>query len=98
MTRRIVDLSRLPWRMGQASRQPFNPSPHDDRDAVSEWLPARVPGDVRADLIAAGRIPPVETPEGIAAGQWVDDSDWWYRVELPEMLRRTNTHPRSGWR
>jgi len=34
-------------------------------------------------LIAAGRIPPVETPEGIAAGAWVDDSDWWYRVEIP---------------
>jgi len=30
-------------------------------------------GDVRADLIAAGRIPARDTPEGIAAGQWVDD-------------------------
>ena len=48
-----------------------------------EWLPAHVPGDVRADLIAAGRIPPVETPGGIAAGVWVDDYDWWYRAELP---------------
>ena len=53
---------------------------------MAEWLPARVPGDVRADLIAAGHIPPVETTEGIAAGAWVDDYDWWYRVELPGSL------------
>ena len=50
--------------------------------SVAEWLPARVPGDVRANLIAVGRIPPVETPAGIAAGVWVDDCDWWYRAEL----------------
>ncbi len=73
MARKIVDLSTYPWRMGQVPRQPFGAAPHDDRDAVTEWLPARVPGDVRADLIAAGRIPPVESPEGIAAGEWVDE-------------------------
>jgi beta-mannosidase len=44
-----------------------------------------VPGDVRADLIAAGLIPPVETPEGLAASAWVDGSDWWYRAELPNV-------------
>ena len=49
---------------------------------MAEWLPATVPGDVRADLIAAGQIPPIDAPEGIAAGEWVDDWDWWYRVEL----------------
>ena len=59
----------------------------DDREQVAEWLPARVPGDVRADLIAAARIPPVDTPEGIAAGRWVDDYDWWYRstLSLPDV-------------
>ncbi len=84
MARRIIDLSTLPWRMGQAPRQTFGASPVDDRSAVPEWLPACVPGDVRADLIAADRIPPVESPEGIAAGAWVDDRDWWYCVTLPE--------------
>jgi beta-mannosidase len=83
MSRRILDLSPLPWRFGRVERQPFGAQPVDDRASVTEWLPARVPGDVRADLIAAGRIPPVETPEGIAAGVWVDDYDWWYRVDLP---------------
>jgi beta-mannosidase len=83
MSRSILDLGTLRWQLGQAPRQPYHSAPVDDRIAVREWLPATVPGDVRADLIAAGRIPPVETPEGIAAGAWVDDCDWWYRAELP---------------
>jgi beta-mannosidase len=83
MSRRILDLSTLPWQLGQAPRRPFHAEPADDRAEVREWLPAAVPGDVRADLIAAGRIPPVETPEGIAAGAWADDCDWWCRAELP---------------
>lgn len=83
MSRRVLDLGAFPWQFGSAERQPFSAQPVDDRTAVTEWLPARVPGDVRADLIAAGRIPPVDTPEGIAAGEWVDEYDWWYRVTLP---------------
>ncbi len=83
MTRRTLDLSTLPWQFGPVERQPFTAQPADDRAAAAEWLPARVPGDVRADLIAAGRIPPLDTPEGIAAGAWIDDRDWWYRVTLP---------------
>jgi beta-mannosidase len=86
MTRTVRNLSSLSWQLGQVARQPFAAAPADDRAAVAEWLPARIPSDVRADLIAAGRIPPVETPEGIAAGGWVDDCDWWYRVQLPDAL------------
>lgn len=86
MARNALDLGALSWQMGAAPRQPFGPRPADDRSTVTQWLPARVPGDVRADLIAAGRIPPVETPEGIAASAWVDDCDWWYRVQLPGSL------------
>jgi beta-mannosidase len=85
MSRHTLDLGTLQWQLGQAPRQPDYAAPADDRGAVREWLPATVPGDVRADLIAAGRIPPVDTPEGIAAGAWVDDWDWWYRVELPDV-------------
>lgn len=86
MTRRVLDLSTLSWQFGCVERQPFSAQPTDDRAAVAEWLPARVPGDVRADLIAAGRIPSLDTPEGIAAGAWVDQRDWWYRTTLPVTL------------
>ena len=76
----------LSWQFGRVERQPFGAQPIDDRASVAEWLPACTPGDVRADLIANGRIPPVETPEGIAAGAWVDDYDWWYRAKLSGSL------------
>ncbi len=82
MPRRVLDLSTLAWRFGRAPRQPWSSAPVDDRSRVDEWLPATVPGDVRADLMAAGRIPAVATPEGISAGAWVDDWDWWYRVAV----------------
>ncbi len=87
MARQTLDLSTLAWRMGPAPRQPYSASPADDRRAVRAWHPARVPGAVRADLAAAGLVPPVDTPEGIAAGDWVDAVDWWYAVQLP-----------GGWR
>jgi beta-mannosidase len=90
MSRRILDLGTLHWQFGSAPRQPYGAAPGDDRGQVREWLPAKVPGDVRADLVAAGRIPPVETPEGIAAGAWVDDWDWWYRAELPKVGQFAN--------
>ena len=82
MSRTVLDLGEASWRFGQAPRQPFSDKPVDDRTAVAEWSPARVPGDVRADLLAAGPVPSLDTPEDLAASAWVDDADWWYRTEL----------------
>jgi beta-mannosidase len=83
MSRRILDLSTLAWRMGMAPRQAFTTQPTDDRAAVRAWHAARVPGAMRADLIAAGLAPPLDTPEGIVAGEWADAVDWWYEAQLP---------------
>ncbi len=82
MARDILDLATAAWQMGQVRRQPFTPQPIDDRSAVAGWLPARVPGDVRADLLAAGRVSSLDTPGGIEQSAWVDDHDWWYRTGL----------------
>lgn len=82
MSRLITDLAACAWQFGQAPRQPFSPAPRDDRAAVAEWLPARVPGDVRADLLAANRISSLDAPEDIAGASWVDEADWWYRAEI----------------
>ena len=71
-----------PGQWARLARQPFGRAVKDDRSAVASWLPARIPGDVRADLLAAGRISALDTPEGIAESEWVDDSDWWYRTEI----------------
>ncbi len=82
MSRNILDLGGRSWQFGQAPRQPFSSHPRDDRAAVTGWLPGRVPGDVRADLLAAGRLVSLDTPEGIRDSGWVDDADWWYRTEI----------------
>ena len=82
MPRSLIDLGAQPWQFGQAPRQPFSARPVDDRAVVQEWLPARVPGDIHDDLIAAGRLGAVESPAGAAAAAWVDDCDWWYRTQI----------------
>ncbi|MCV2351469.1 beta-mannosidase [Paucibacter sp. Y2R2-4] len=50
--------------------------------AVSDWLPASVPGTVHTDLLAARVIPDpyVGAPE--AALQWIGLADWEYRTRF----------------
>ncbi len=75
------DLAESVWSMGAVPAQAADFA-GDDRDAVTEWLPATVPGDVRADLWAAGRIPDPYFGDNLAASAWVDEHDWWYRCRL----------------
>jgi len=83
-----LNLNGSNWQFGSVPAQPWphthTPTP-DDRSSVSEWLPATVPGDVRADLLALNRIPNPERAANLPASQWVDDQDWWYRRPLPEL-------------
>jgi len=46
---------------------------------TDEWLPARVPGGVHTDLLAAGRIPDPFVADNENRVQWVAESDWEYR-------------------
>jgi beta-mannosidase len=78
MHHRTVNLAGDDWRLGQAP-----PGSVPDRatwnelQAVCEWLPATVPGNVRADLLRAGRLPDLALGLGPEAAQWVDDHCWW---------------------
>jgi len=83
MTRRRVTLNGAEWRLGQA---PPGADPAratwEELDRVEEWLPAVVPGDVRADLLRAGRLPdPARGPQNKLA-QWPDDHCWWLVRDL----------------
>lgn len=49
---------------------------------VGEWLPATVPGDIRLDLLRAGRIPDPFYGMDNQQSQWVDGLDWWYLREI----------------
>lgn len=84
MNRRVIDLNGGDWRLGQAPD-----SSHTDHaswqelERVSEWLPATVPGNVRADLLRAGRLPDLHFGTQAEASQWVDGHCWWLLRELP---------------
>jgi beta-mannosidase len=49
---------------------------------TDEWLPARVPGGVHTDLLAAGCIPDPFAGDNEKRVQWVAESDWEYRCSF----------------
>lgn len=87
MTRRSIDLGGDEWFVGSVSSEPLH-SGVDDRTEVNEWLPATVPGNVRNDLLALGRIADPFYGAHNEDSQWVDTLDWWYvrplKLELKE--------------
>jgi beta-mannosidase len=50
---------------------------------VSGWLPAIVPGDVHLDLLAQKLIPDPFFGTNEAKLQWIGDTDWEYRTQIP---------------
>ncbi len=79
--RRVLPLNDSNWRLGLVPQRPFGLL--DDLSEVREWLTAQVPGDVRVDLMRAGRIPDPFFGMDNEASQWVDSFDWWYIRDLP---------------
>jgi beta-mannosidase len=78
-------LSGATWQCGAAPRRAYPLAPQAlkrDGDAVSEWLPATVPGEPRLTLQALGRIPDPYVADQLAASRWVEACDWWYRRSL----------------
>jgi beta-mannosidase len=78
MPRRIIDLNGNEWSLGQA---PAGADPErarwEELEQVAEWLPATVPGNVQADLVAAGRL---KDPNlGLEAGplRQAGEQSWW---------------------
>ncbi|MFH1540096.1 MAG: hypothetical protein ABIH66_14170 [bacterium] len=62
------------WWMGAAA--PGGSAP------PGEWLPARVPGNVRPELARAGRIPEPFFADNNEHSRWVDGREWWFRKEF----------------
>ncbi|MCI0476754.1 MAG: hypothetical protein L0Y55_10945 [Anaerolineales bacterium] len=80
MTRKIISLNDSNWRFGSVAQKSF--SDVNDLADVTEWLPAQVPGDVRLDLLRAGKIGDPFFADNNEASQWVDTCDWWYIRDL----------------
>ncbi|MFN2290543.1 MAG: glycoside hydrolase family 2 protein [Anaerolineae bacterium] len=75
----IIDLNGDQWRIGRApaSAQPGRAT-WSELEEVDEWLPSTVPGNVRADLARAGRLPDLTVGTQFEASRWVDDHCWWF--------------------
>ena len=70
MPRKIISLNDSNWRFGPVPQKPFGGV--NDRDDVREWLPAQVPGDVRPDLLRAGKISDPFYAKSNEESKWVD--------------------------
>jgi len=84
--RRSVDLNGPDWQFGCVPQKPVDCEDANDCHQVAEWLPATVPGNVRADLLALGRISDPFYGLNNEDSQWVDEWDWWYRKALSLQL------------
>ncbi|MCW5860482.1 MAG: hypothetical protein KIS63_19470 [Caldilineales bacterium] len=79
----VHDLSSLPWQLASTPRLSWDAA-LDDPNRLRDWLPARVPGSIQRDLMAAGRLPDLYQALDLdAVLKGVDAQDWWYRAELP---------------
>lgn len=78
--REILSLNDSNWFIGAVAPQPFGDV--NDFQLVEGWLPAAVPGDIRFDLLRAGKIPDPFLGMNNEASQWIDAYDWWYRRDL----------------
>jgi beta-mannosidase len=58
----------------------------------NDWLPAKVPGCVHTDLLAAGRIPDPFYRDNEKIVQWVGESDWLYKrsFEAPAVVLKND--------
>jgi hypothetical protein len=74
VTRIAEDLGGSEWRFG-CVRPKLLDAQLDDRAEVEELLPATVPGNVRTDLLAAGRIEDPFYGTNNEQSQWVDAHD-----------------------
>jgi beta-mannosidase len=82
MPRQTLSLNDASWQFGQVGQRPFAIPEIYDLPAVKEWLPATVPGHIRTDLLALGRISDPFFGEGYQGSRWVEDVDWWVRRTL----------------
>ncbi|MEJ2208780.1 MAG: glycoside hydrolase family 2 TIM barrel-domain containing protein [Anaerolineae bacterium] len=83
MAHRHLDLNGEGWRLGRAPATADAQSPSwDELQAIETWLPATVPGNVRADLARAGQLPDLHIGTRFQAARWVDEHCWWLVRDL----------------
>ncbi|MBI5118125.1 hypothetical protein HZA56_16745 [Candidatus Poribacteria bacterium] len=49
---------------------------------MDEWFESTVPGNVRADLMSAGKLPDLFVATNNESSKWVDECVWWYEKKF----------------
>lgn len=81
-------LGHCDWRLGYAKGPATEPPPTVfDAEKIRRWIPARVPGNVRDDLMRAGMLPDLFFGRTHAEHAWIDDCLWWYEADVPVARR-----------
>lgn len=75
MARKEISLDGVNWELGQVMHW-------QGVDDVERWIPAAVPGNVRADLLNAGLIEDPYYAKQNELSRWVEDWNWYYRREF----------------
>ncbi len=78
--------SSTPEEQGSPARRAVPEAVRDE--AISQWRPATVPGDIHLDLLAQKLIPDPFYGTNEAKLQWISSADWEYRtrIDLPSTL------------
>ena len=83
MDNQRLSLAHFPWQVVQAPPLSLS-APLDDPRSLEGWLPARVPGSIFRDLMAAGRLPDLYQVEDVEQVlRPYEGMDWWYHTRLP---------------
>ncbi|RJP17188.1 MAG: hypothetical protein C4520_17315 [Candidatus Abyssobacteria bacterium SURF_5] len=77
--RSSFSLDGADWRVGYKKiYDGFASGTIAEAEKMTEWFKATVPGNVRADLMAAERLPDLFVGTNNERAQWVNDCVWWY--------------------
>ena len=84
-----ISLDGADWRLGYKKIYDGSaPGTIAECEKMTEWIDAAVPGNVRADLMAAGRLPNLFFGRNNERAGWVNDCVWWYRKKFERPAER----------
>jgi len=87
--RNSISLEGNDWRVGYKKMYDGSASGTiAEADKMTEWFDAVVPGNVRADLVAASRLPDLYFGLNNERADWVNDCVWWYRKNFARPKRQ----------
>lgn len=85
----VISLEGADWRVGYKKIYDGTASATiAEVEKMTEWFHATVPGNVRADLMAANRLPNLYVGTNNERANWVNECVWWYEKRFLRPRRK----------